>query len=287
MLKKKFSSKVNPFIQKMLNIFGFRIKRVRGIGYRFQRIPKSGSEALFYITLQVQETHSNLKLSAEERSSWKNFRNGRYFYLNELRWRLFLQTGIPIAGQTIFEPGAGIGDQTQWLLQQGASKIIVSDGRLNNIEIIRKRFYGNQRVLPILTEGNLEICLDQPEFQLKADLIFLWGVYYHINDPMPEFLVLKRLTNIAPVIALDYLESATGTDYIEVYNYENPSASISHASGRQTRATMIEGLRLAFGYVYFPVEQMNWHDPSAPSTPRRIIIGSRSPLHFQGLIEAK
>ena len=73
----------------------------------------------------------------------------------------------------------------------------------------------------------------------------------------------------------------------EVYNYENPSASISHASGRQTRATMIEGLRLAFGYVYFPVEQMNWHDPSAPSTPRRIIIGSRSPLHFQGLIEAK
>jgi len=287
MVIKIIRSKINSIIQKLLNIFGFRIQRIPSVGYKFQRIPTVGREALHLITLQVQETKSSLKLSAEETLIWNNFRTSRYFYCNELRWRLFLQTGIPIADQTIFEPGAGIGDQTQWLLQQGASRVIVSDGRKDNIEIIRKRFLGESRVVTILKEGNLEICLDEPDFQIKADLIFLWGVYHHINDPMPNFPVLKRLANISPVIALDYLESATGVDYIEAYDYENPSASKSHASGRQTRATMIEGLRSSFGYVYFPVEQMNWHDPSAPHTLRRIIIGSRSPLHYQGLIEAK
>jgi hypothetical protein len=135
--------------------------------------------------------------------------------------------------------------------------------------------------------GNLENCLELPEFQIKADLIFVWGVYYHINDPIPEFPVLKSLSKIAPIVALDYLESATGVDYVEKYDYENPSASISHASGRQTRASMIEGLRSHFGYVYFPTEQMNWHDPSAPNTPRLIIIGSKMPLTYPGIVEAK
>ncbi len=278
--------KINSIIQKLLNIFGFRIQRIPSLGYKLQRIPTAGREALHKITLQVQESKSNLKLSDEEILIWNNFRTSRYFYCNELRWRLFLQTGIPIVNQMIFEPGAGIGDQTQWLLQQGASRVIVSDGRKDNIEIIRKRFLGESRVVTILNEGNLEICLDEPDFQIKADLIFLWGVYYHINDPMPNFPVLRRLANIAPVIALDYLESATGFDYIETYDYENPSASKSHASGRQTRATMIAGLRASFGYVYFPIEQMNWHDPSAPYTPRQIIIGSKYPLLYQGLVEA-
>lgn len=226
-----------------------------------------------------------MNLTDHESAVLGNFRTERYAYLNELRWRLMLQTGIPIRGQTIFEPGAGVGDQTEWLLKQGAARVIVSDGRESNIGIIAKRFAGDERVQPIL--GNLEDCLDRPEFQITADLVFLWGVYYHINDPMPEFPILGKLARIAPVVVFDYLESATGENYVESYDYENPSASISHASGRPTRALMVDGLRRTFGHAYFPAEQMDWHDPSAPKTPRKIVVGSRRPLSYPGLVIAQ
>jgi len=226
----------------------------------------------------------NLNLSETELVAVRLFRNDRYFYCNELRWRIFLQTGIPIAGLTIFEPGAGIGDQTQWLLNRGAKKIIVNEGRYTNLSIIRKRFNNDSRVVTLL--GNLEECLTLPEFKFKVDLIFMWGVYYHIDDPIPEFPILKQLAKLADIVVFDYLESATGIDYVEIYENEIQSASIIHRSGRPTKNSIVTGLKIAFGYAYFPIEQMEWHDPDAPNTPRRIIIGSKNPLSYSGIIEA-
>ena len=55
---------------------------------------------------------------------WKNFRTDRYYYLNELRWRLMVQTRISIENKIVFEPGAGVGDQTEWLLLSGMQKKI-------------------------------------------------------------------------------------------------------------------------------------------------------------------
>lgn len=55
-----------------------------------------------------------------------NFRTERYHALNKARWEHFLSMGIPIEGKAIFEPGAGIGDQTEWLLNQGAKYIWVN-----------------------------------------------------------------------------------------------------------------------------------------------------------------
>jgi hypothetical protein len=237
------------------------------------------------IHFSYEPIDQNLRLSQAEIENLSLFRNDRYFYCNELRWRIFLQTGIPLHGLTIFEPGAGIGDQTQWLLNRGASKIIVSEGRIVNLSIIRKRFENDSRVTTLL--GNLEDCLQLPEFKFEVDLIFMWGVYYHINDPIPDFPILKQLAQKANVVVFDYLESATGIDYIEIYEDDIQSASISQASGRPTRDSIVTGLRTAFGYAYFPIEQMEWHDPDAPNTPRRIIIGSKTPLIYSGLVEVK
>ena len=61
-----------------------------------------------------------------------NFRTGRYHALNDCRWNHFLSLGIPILDKRIFEPGAGVGDQTEWLLSQGAKYIYVNEGRADN-----------------------------------------------------------------------------------------------------------------------------------------------------------
>ena len=219
-------------------------------------------------------------LTSQEQAAWRSLHSDRQTYLNALRWDVLLKTGISLAGKTVFEPGAGIGDQTEWLLAQGAARVIVNDGREANLSVIRKRFGGDPRLSFVL--GNLEDCLDREEFQFTADLVYLWGVYYHINDSLEEFRILRQLARIAPVVVFDYLESARGHDYVESYNYDNPSTSISRASGRPTRETMVAGLKKTFGFAYMPREQINWHDPCAESTPRRIAIGSRVPLDWTG-----
>jgi len=225
-----------------------------------------------------------MELNSTEQAVWDCFHSDRYTHLNNLRWDLLLRTGIPIAGQTIFECGAGIGDQTEWLLNQGAARVIVNDGREANLEIIKRRFAGDPRLTFIL--GNLEDCLERPEFNFTADLVYLWGVYYHLNDSLTEFQVLRGLARIAPVVVFDYLESAGDTDWVERYDYDNPSTSISRRSGRPTRQTMIAGLKKTFGYAYMPKVQMDWHDPFASGTPRRIAVGSRVPLAYAGLEQA-
>lgn len=216
----------------------------------------------------------------EQQAIMANFENERYDYLNQLRWDLFLKMQIPIKDQVIFEPGAGIGDQTEWLLNRGAKHIYVNDGRPENLQIIRQRFPGNPRLT--FVEGNLEDCLENPDFNFTVDLVFLWGVYYHINDSLTEFQIMQALARIGPTVVFDYLE---GNDEITHYDYDNPSTSLSRYAIRPTTKTLMEGLRRVWGHAYLPREQMDWHDPLAKDTPRKLAVGSRVPLVNQNLIE--
>ena len=214
-----------------------------------------------------------------------NMHDGRQQTLNRLRWEVMENTGLQIAGKTIFEPGAGIGDQTEWLLSQGASRVIVNDGREANLSVIKKRFISDNRVSTIL--GNIENCLELPEFlNIKADMVFLWGVYYHANDSLTDFGILRGLSRIAPIVVFDYLESATGQDWIESYDYDHPTTSISRKSPRPTFETMMAGIRKTFGNAYVPVKQFDWFDFCAPQTPRKIAVGSKYPLNLAGLVSA-
>ncbi len=210
----------------------------------------------------------------EQQAIMPNFENERYDYLNQLRWDLFLQMEIPIKEKVIFEPGAGIGDQTEWLLNRGAKHIYVNDGRPENLQIIRQRFEGNPRLT--FVPGNLEECLDKPEFNFSVDLVFLWGVYYHISDSLSEFNIMKALSRIGPVVVFDYLESRE--DGITHYGYDNPSTSLSQYAIRPTTKTLMEGLKKTWGHAYLPKAQMEWEDPLAAGTPRKLAVASREPL---------
>ncbi len=213
----------------------------------------------------------------------QNFRSDRYDTLNKLRWDLFLKMDIPIKDQVIFEPGAGIGDQTEWLLAQGAKHVFVSDGRAENVEIIRQRFGEDERVTT--TVGNLEDVdfLGNLAWAPVSDLVFLWGCYYHINDDLQEFRIMRALSKIAPVVVFDYLESREdGTTF---YGYENNSTSLSQYAIRPTTPTMIAGLKKAWGHAYLPKVQMDWEDPLAAGTPRRLAVASLEPLNNPNLIE--
>lgn len=253
--------------------FGFTIRKRRTVISQVGH-PAKGN----YLSL------SELNLEPSEQAIVKNFRTDRYYWLNEYRWRLLTKTGVSFKDKVIFEPGAGIGDQTAWLLQGGAAKVIASDGRADNIKICKKRFSKDSRVTNFVWD--LEKPLDFLDDDLKSDIVYLWGTYYHILDSISDFPVLNRFSTIAPIIVMDFQMSLTGFDYLRNYNYDTASSSISHHSWAQTLKTMALGIRSIYGHAYFPIEQMNWDDPATLDAPRRIIIGSKLPLSYPGLVTA-
>ncbi len=85
-----------------------------------------------------------------------HFENERYAILNTIRWDIVDGMNIQIAGKSVFEPGAGIGDQTQLLLDRGASHVYVNDGRVDNLRLIEERL-GTEHLTFI--HGNIEECL--------------------------------------------------------------------------------------------------------------------------------
>lgn len=198
-----------------------------------------------------------------------NFRTPRYHALNQARWDHFLSMGIPIAHKTVFEPGAGVGDQTEWLLVQGARHIYVNEGREGNRAIIRERFEKDLRVSII--HGELETCL--PAYEFNVDMIFCWGVYYHLRETLPDVPIMRQFARLGKMIVFDYL---AGNDNEASYGYDNPSTSITWYGFRPRRETMTDALKTCWEYVYSPKVPLHWIDPVA-SEDRVVAVAS----HFR------
>ena len=129
------------------------------------------------------------------------FRTGRYALLNKCRWDHFLRMGLSVQGKTVFEPGAGVGDQTEWLLKQDPRQIFVNDGRKKNLEIVHERFGNDPRVS--YHEGDLETCL--PSFTFHVDFIYCYGVYYHVHETLPEFHIMREFARIKDAEIAEHL----------------------------------------------------------------------------------
>jgi len=200
----------------------------------------------------------------------ENFRTERYAKLNQVRWEHFLSMGIPLKGKTVFEPGAGIGDQTEWLLSQDVLHVWVQDGRGCNRDVIEERFTGNRRVT-VMPPADLDGCVLDPAGQVPfVDLIFLYGVYYHIADRPPTFPILHELAGMGEMIVLDYL---AGQDNEVDYGYDNPSTSLNQKATRPRPESLLQALNDVWGYGYEPIKQLEWTDPLAAET-RMVAVGS-------------
>ncbi len=198
-----------------------------------------------------------------------NFRTGRYHALNDCRWSHFLSLGIPILDKRVFEPGAGVGDQTEWLLSQGAKYIYVNEGRADNRAIIRERFLTNPKVSII--HGDLEMCLSELDFYV--DLIFCFGVYYHLRES-EDFRILKEFPRLGKTFVFDYL---AGNDNEVYYGYDNPSTSLSQYGYRPRRETVNAALKSCWEFVYLPIIPLAWTDPVA-TEDRVVAIASHVKL---------
>jgi hypothetical protein len=207
-----------------------------------------------------------------------SFRNDRYTKLNSARWNHFLAMGIPLAGKTVFEPGAGVGDHTEFLLNHGAQHVIFNEGRPENLQVARERFGSDPRVSFVL--GDLETDLDKPEFQFTVDLIYFYGIYNHLNETVPEFHIMRGLARIGETIAFDYI---TGNDAIEGWSKEYPASPVSCKAFQPKTETLFKGLKGIWPYVYKPKNALVWVD-GMDHGQRTVGVASKVPQNNTELV---
>lgn len=187
---------------------------------------------------------------------------------------------LPIAGKTVLELGAGIGDHTSFFLDRNCS-VTVTDARPENVSYVHQRF-PSVRSQIVDVENSRECDL------FPHEIVYAYGLLYHLRDPDSA---LKRMASLTKDMLL--LETCVSFGADEAVNQVTEDTSdptqAAHGIGcRPTRPWVFNSLKRLFKYVYIPRTQP-WHEEfptdwlgKPPVNPtglyRSVFIGSRRPL---------
>ena len=192
---------------------------------------------------------------------------------------------IPVAGKSVLDVASGIGDHAQYYFDRGC-RVTLSDGRPENLEVLRRRFPGAPVYL---------LDMEKPE-ELPGspfEIVHCYGLLYHLGNPD---------------VALDYLAKAcseilfletcvTPGDHEEIHPVEedpgNPTWAVSGKGCRPTRPWIFKRLQKHFAHVYvtttqpnhphFPVEWKNLQINDKVLT-RAVFVAAHKPLECPWLV---
>lgn len=215
--------------------------------------------------------------SAAGSSPADDFRTYEYQRHNQRRQEHLASLELPLAGRSVLEVGAGVGDHTSFFLDRGCT-VTTTEGRPENVGRLRARF-------PALDVRLLDLD-PPPDVPVPADVVYCYGLLYHLGDPEPA---LRYLASCAGALLL--LETCVSYGDEESVNVvEEPKASPSQAvSGRGCRPTrpwIWARLLESFEHVYATTTQP-WHEqfpldwtvaPADGRLTRAVFVGSRQPL---------
>ena len=88
---------------------------------------------------------------------------------NQRRQEHLASLELDLAGRTVLELGAGVGDHTSFFLDRGCD-VIVTEPRPENREVIRARHGGEVSSLD----------LEHPGDPVPADIVYCYGLLYHL-----------------------------------------------------------------------------------------------------------
>lgn len=214
------------------------------------------------------------------------FTHDTYQRHNKRRQEHLASLMLPLAGKTVLELGAGVGDHTSFFLDRNCS-VTVTDAREDNLAHVRARF-------PSVSTRILDIESVVPPDLTLHDVVYAYGVLYHLADSCSA---LKRMASLTKGMLL--LETCVSFGAVEAVNQvvedANDPTQAAHGIGcRPTRPWVFNSLRRLFGYVYVPRTQP-WHEefptdwlgiPPANATGlyRSVFVASHDPLESPLLV---
>jgi Methyltransferase domain len=218
---------------------------------------------------------------AERRRRWRykdprgEFSGPYYLRHNQRRQEHLASLGLDLAGKTVLEVGAGIGDHTSFFLDRDC-RVISSDARPKNVDELQRRYPGlDARVLD----------LDQPPGSIEpVDVVYCYGTLYHLREPERAIAFMSSAST-----SLLLMETCVSRGSDEEQNpiaedIENPTQAASGTGCRPTRPWVLARLREHFPHAYITATQP-WH-PEFPidwTRPQRgnvraVFVASREPL---------
>ena len=194
---------------------------------------------------------------------------------------------LPVAGRTVIELRAGIGDHTTFFLDRGR-RVISIEALKGNVDIFGNRFdsyraYELRKNLKIVQADNDDI--DKISFD-AAEIIYCFGLFYHLNDP--EKAIHWMAANCKSLCLIETCVSF-GDHEAKILSSEdviNPTQAFAGIGCRPKRLWIFNCLRKSFEYVYLPKTQpwheefpTDWTDKPAPGMLTwAIFIASREAL---------
>lgn len=188
------------------------------------------------------------------------FHSDHYLRHNARRLEHLASLRIPVAGMTVLEVGAGIGDHSHYYIDRGC-KMKITEGRLENLNHLKKR-YPNQDV-QFLDMENPSSLADAP-----FDVIHCYGLLYHLKNPEQALEFLRSQCR-----KMLFLETCVAFGDQKAINLvpedaHEPVTALSGFGCRPTRIWLFEKLQELFEYVYIPKTQPNheqfpidWNSP--------------------------
>lgn len=192
-----------------------------------------------------------------------------------------------MAGASVLEVGAGIGDHSHYYIDRGCN-ITITEARPENIRYLRARYPG--RDIRTLDMENPSPIAGSP-----FDVVHCYGLLYHLSKPEQALAFLAE--NTRSLLLLETCVSFGDDDSINLV--QEPKLSLTQAiSGigcRPTRPYLFRRLSTLFEHVYLPKTQPNhgefpldWTAPENHSAKlqRAVFIASRKPLNHPELLSS-
>ncbi|NER22230.1 MAG: class I SAM-dependent methyltransferase [Symploca sp. SIO1C2] len=209
----------------------------------------------------------------------KTFHSPNYLRHNARRLEHLASLRIPVAGMSVLEVGAGIGDHSHYYIDRGCS-ITITEARTENLQYLKKRYPKNN--VQFLDMDNPSAVEGSP-----FDIVHCYGLLYHLKDPEQalEFLCRSTRKNL-------FLETCVSFGQEDKLNpvaesRSEPSQSYSGIGCRPTRLWLFQRLQRFVENVYLPKTQPNheefpldWTEPEKHKArfQRAIFIASREVL---------
>lgn len=228
-----------------------------------------------------------LKRTTPEEVFW-GFHHQRF---DQRRLEHLASLDLDITGSTVLEIGGGAGNLTSFFIDRGCA-VTEAEPREGNLKVIRARY-------PMIKTFRLDLDDPDPNFNEVRDIVFCYGVLYHLKDPARALKLMSKWCR--KTLLLDTAVDPGTTDAIrfidEDPNY--PSYAVTGVGCFPTRTWVYNRLKESFKYVYMPTTQpyheefpLDWNAISSPACaderrgPRAIFVASHVPLNSKSLVEA-
>ncbi|MEQ9453119.1 MAG: methyltransferase domain-containing protein [Phycisphaeraceae bacterium] len=206
------------------------------------------------------------------------FRKPEALRINSRRLEHLASLGLDVHHHRVLEAGAGIGELTGFWLDRGCTVVSI-EPREDNAAVYHARYREAQAEVKVWD-------LDKPPaWDERFDIVFAYGVLYHLAQPLEAMQWLAKRCDafmvISTCVALgdeDQIELATEVAHC-------PSQAVSGLGCRPTRLWVLNRLRDLFPYAYTTRTQPNhpdfprdWTKADGSKLTRAVFVGSRQDL---------